>query len=71
MSDSGEWEGESTNARMHECTIVRLHNLSGGHQAFEFLEPVENDNYFRRRQVLLMLYHQEALAISVGIRITW
>ena len=34
------------------------------HQAFEFLEPVEDDNYFRRHQILLTLDHQETLPIG-------
>ncbi len=31
--------------------------LVGRHQAFQFLEPVEDDDQFRRHQILITLYH--------------
>ena len=43
------------------CTTARLVRR---HQAFEFFKPVEDDNYFRRHQILLALDHQEMLPIG-------
>ena len=50
---------------MRECFANLL--VAGWHQAFEFIEPVKDDNYFRRHQILLTLYHQETLAIGGDI----